>query len=323
MNEYLSKSIYITRLPLILGPIFIHAVMNEGCTMQMLFHNLGMTSVPVLYLVSGYLFWGGYKSNKESLVGKYKSRIKSLVIPYLLWNLLAYVFFCIMGGLKWSQLITSFWGNAGSNAPADYPLWFVRTLILIMPTIPFIYELNRRKYLCHLSVLLMICWFFHCPSIFGHGTLQGLVLFNFGAYLRIQGVFDKKKLIPSKLFAVVSMIAWITLNFLWTVATDEKYMVILENGATVAGAFSYYSLGIMLPKECSNNLAKVGKSSFFAYCFFAIALHLIKNSFVDLDFTNFIGFLILSISVLMVGVGLYYLLNRFTPRVCSILSGSR
>lgn len=323
MNEYLSKSIYVTRLPLILGPIFIHAVMNEGDSFQTLFHNLGMTSVPVLYLVSGFLFWGGYKSNKESLGSKYKSRFKSLIIPYLLWNLIAYLYFCSVGSLEWSQFFTSFWGNAGSNAPADYPLWFVRTLILILPTVPLIFELNRRKYICHLSILMMVCWFFQFPTMFGHGTMQGLVLFNFGSYLRLQGVFEKKELIPSKAFALISLLIWLLLNWLWLSVTNDKMQIIIENGANIAGACFYYGLFRLLSEKCSSALSQIGKSSFFTYCFFAIALHFTEKMFVGIGCTNYWGFLLLSITVLFIGVGLYNLLNRVAPKVCSVLSGLR
>lgn len=58
MNTYVTKSIYLTRLPLILGPIYIHAVMDEQSQLQQLVHHMGMASVPLLYLISGYLLGG-------------------------------------------------------------------------------------------------------------------------------------------------------------------------------------------------------------------------------------------------------------------------
>ena len=322
MNAYLSKVIYLTRLPLIIGPIFIHAVMNEESMLQMLFHHLGMSSVPILYVISGYLFFGGYSSNRDSLIYKYKSRIKSLLIPYVLWNFIAYLTFSIDGTLSWSQFFTSFWGNAGSNAPADYPLWFIRTLILIMPLIPIIFLFNNKKYICHLSLILAVCWFFQYPVLFSHGTLQGLVLFNLGSYLRLQRIF-KKEFIPSKKVALLSMTIWVSMNYLRLMVTDVQFLILLENSSTVFGALFYYGIAQLLPKKQCDLLINNGKASFLTYCQFALSLHFLKMFFVNIGFTNFLGFLVLSFFVLFIGIGVYYLLDRFLPKFCIVLSGSR
>ena len=45
--------------------------------------NLGVAG---FYLCSGYLFYRGFTMGKLS--GKWKSRVKTLVLPYIVWNLL-------------------------------------------------------------------------------------------------------------------------------------------------------------------------------------------------------------------------------------------
>ena len=99
-----SASIDLLRFPLAIMVIFIHMnpdVINlvdadfslisghgiYNVTGILLSHVLTHIAVPTFYLISGYLFfinfqkwsWEGYKK-------KLNSRIKTLLVPYLLWN---------------------------------------------------------------------------------------------------------------------------------------------------------------------------------------------------------------------------------------------
>ena len=48
------------------------------------------SAVPVFFIISGYLFFQNITEfKKEAYSSKVKSRIRTLFIPYLLWNLIA------------------------------------------------------------------------------------------------------------------------------------------------------------------------------------------------------------------------------------------
>lgn len=50
--------------------------------------GLGQISVPGFFMVSSYLFYRRFDWSR--LVPKWKSRIRSILVPYLIWNFLYY-----------------------------------------------------------------------------------------------------------------------------------------------------------------------------------------------------------------------------------------
>ena len=56
---------------------------------RILGERLGQIAVPGFFMVSSYLFFRGFCW--EKLIPKWRSRIRSLVLPYLLWNFLYYI----------------------------------------------------------------------------------------------------------------------------------------------------------------------------------------------------------------------------------------
>ena len=55
-------------------------------------------NIPCFMMISGYLFFRDF--TWEKLSGKWKRRIKTLLIPYLLWNLLYYAGYYISAGYE-------------------------------------------------------------------------------------------------------------------------------------------------------------------------------------------------------------------------------
>ena len=56
---------------------------------RILGEKLGQIAVPGFFMVSSYLFFRGFCWKK--LLPKWRSRIRSLLLPYLLWNFLYYI----------------------------------------------------------------------------------------------------------------------------------------------------------------------------------------------------------------------------------------
>ena len=83
--------------------------------------------VPAFFVMSGYLFFANVeKFTKEVYWQKIKRRIKTLLIPYVIWNLL-------MAVKQNSLEVNSFW------TPVNMPLWFLRDLIIVSLLTPIIY----------------------------------------------------------------------------------------------------------------------------------------------------------------------------------------
>lgn len=169
-EDILSKTIQFVRFPLIVGVVMIHSGL-ENCintadypifsTIQFLISRvIARVAVPLFFFISGFLFF--YKVDTFTLhtyFSKLKKRFRSLLIPYIFWNLI------ILLGL-WSlqtlfpslfnreQLIREygicdwlrcFWNGPVENVPINTALWFVRDLMVMCCLSPIIWILVKKR----------------------------------------------------------------------------------------------------------------------------------------------------------------------------------
>ena len=109
--------------------------------------------VPLFFVMSGYLFFRN--TPERPSVGWFRNKIQSrfftLLIPYLIANIIAWLcyFFAIREvpsmvsgflGDKWKNPLFVFW-----TGPINLSLWFIRELILLVLLSPLIYFLLRYR----------------------------------------------------------------------------------------------------------------------------------------------------------------------------------
>lgn len=148
-------------------------------------HIIPSIAVPTFFFISGFLFflnfqewsWNGYKK-------KIGSRIKTLLIPYILWNLIPFLLIVgkslicdISNGNpttetlaffsnniwrifyvfhEWEGSYTDWLGNQlSSSAPLNVPLWFIRDLFVISLLTPIIYIAIRRLKIWLIPILFL------------------------------------------------------------------------------------------------------------------------------------------------------------------------
>jgi surface polysaccharide O-acyltransferase-like enzyme len=188
-NELQSKTIDWLRFPLAVAVVFIHSGASSFAYMQRIdFSSLsGMEiyrligswgaivlpgiAVPCFFMFSGFLFFLKIKTwNKSVYTNKIKSRFKTLIIPYLLWNLIT-VFvnmvqsFIKMDGSIWiflndlydkglGRIFWDFGDLGGTNllgwvVPGDCPylvsMWFLKNLIIITLLSPLVYYFIKLR----------------------------------------------------------------------------------------------------------------------------------------------------------------------------------
>lgn len=122
------------------------------------------------YLGSGYLFYRNY--SWKQVFSKYRSRIRSLVIPYILWTLLYFFMHVVISRIP--VLATVFqespirvtWRTV-IDAVIHYRycafLWFLQFLILYVIASPAIYFLIQNKYSGAAAVAMV--FFTACTNI--------------------------------------------------------------------------------------------------------------------------------------------------------------
>lgn len=191
MDSELSIKIANLRLPLCLGVIAIHSyspsidvgeAMLDREIVNFFAHILPSICVPIFFVISGYLL--GYKyhiRNNCDYLKLLRKRCRSLLLPFVVWNLLA---FTVRLAIKKSPL-----GYLTSNVyhfdslsdflidvlwvPELVPLWFMRNLLLFVVAYPVI--LWAVKNLKVFTLLITYCLDTYCD-------MYGIFYFSGGVW---------------------------------------------------------------------------------------------------------------------------------------------
>lgn len=190
MTPYLSDKIRVMSFMCIMLVVWIHSYYTEGqgytsSMFLMNFWGCGVCTlaVPMFYSISGYLFFlGTIEKGITSIFIKQKKRVRTLLVPYLLTNMLSLLFYYSLRQL--TQLKPEIGILMNNNlldraepscfgvikyclwdGPIAFQMWFVRDLIVLVVFAPIIYYtlqvLARSKWLGVLGIIacaLVIDW---------------------------------------------------------------------------------------------------------------------------------------------------------------------
>lgn len=156
--------------------------------------DLAGAAVGGFYIGSGYLFFRNYSWKR--VFSKYKSRIRSLVVPYILWTLLYFFIHAavsripVLAAVFQESLIQISWRTM-LDAVIHYRycafLWFLQFLILYAAFSPAIYVLIGNRWSGAAAILLV--FFTACTNIIKNeqaaAVINWLVLYMLGGYIAI------------------------------------------------------------------------------------------------------------------------------------------
>lgn len=229
-----SLTIDFLRFPLIMMVVFIHMspktinlidakyslLSGHGIynIIKILFsHTITSIAVPTFFLISGFLFFSNFQDwSWKGYQKKIGSRIKTLLIPYILWNLIPFLLIvgkCLIGDIsngnpttgtldffynnigrifyvfhEWESSSTDWLGNhLYSTAPLNVPLWFVRDLFVISLLTPIIYLAVTK-----INIWLILALFFayiskiwtQIPGL----DIESIFYFTVGAFFAINKI---------------------------------------------------------------------------------------------------------------------------------------
>lgn len=377
-NDLRSKSLDLLRFPLALVVLTIHVFTTDGLTIHgqtVTFENMPLMlevnyfidgflrgqSVPVYFFISGFVFFLGVELTKEKYLQKLKNRVRTLFIPYVLWNLLAFVllliyflpvFSSLFPGLHNSTLNLTlssfgdlFWNNKGDMIvhsvmsettldgtgiyPIDVPLWFVRDLMIVVLCTPLLYAIIRKTgfyFICLLGLL----WFFLSYMELGHVNqlLVAFFFFSWGAYMSI----NKKDMIAEfKRFFIPSMILYPVLSLLYVFAVHycADACVTIKRLNVLVGLFFAYNISAWLLTRgtCKVSSFLAGASFFIYVSHCLICGNVLKGLFVILSPRTQVGMLVIYILTIVLTVafllGVFYMLRRYFPAFLKIIAGRR
>ncbi len=186
-------------------------------------------AVPMFFFVSGFLFFRTFTMNK--LYNKYKSRIQSLLIPYLCWCTLYYLYFVVISNItllkklvKENDVVTfsiQSWINSLWR-DSYYTLWFIKNLMIFVLITPIVYLLLKNwKGIPSGTAIMLFCIL---NSTFNWISVpDGLEMYALGSWIAInykEKIFynNNKIIFLSWIFILIMMFTSFRWLNVWTQA---------------------------------------------------------------------------------------------------------
>lgn len=166
ISQTYSNKIKVLSVIAIIMVLFIHVQMKEGASMPVVeyvqrvfgFCGLSFIANPFFFVVSGFFFFRGV-SLVSDCYPKIMKRVRTLFVPYVLWNVLFVSFFVVcyyvpaLSRYVGTQMVENIFGSGVVNAlfeifvrPANFPLWFLRDLMIYVALSPlFFWTLTKYK----------------------------------------------------------------------------------------------------------------------------------------------------------------------------------
>lgn len=304
----------------------------------LLSRNFAPLANGVFFFISGYLYFANVKElDWSSYKRKTVSRIKTLLVPYLFWNILCIGLYWIFGLIEGSSVsidLSCIWvmnvAEGGFYTPIDGPLWFIRDLFvqsLLLPlVIAFIVKKRHLLYL-FLAVVLSLYCFDKCTVCF-HPLAY--TFFSFGCIWGAQKIsFVNIMKGYSWVIVPISIIVYVARVYFSINNTFIAQNTIMKLwpfcGICIITLCSYYFV-----RKGRHILSTLNESSFFLYAihvpFIIQPLYWYCYKFLKLEESiwgvNWVYIMTFFISV-FVSVLLSRTLRRLVPRYIPLLTGGR
>ena len=307
---------------------------------RLLGNGLGQLAVPGFFCMSGYLFFSnmgtecGQAELMQSFKAKLTSRIYSLLLPYILWNVIYYLIYLALGRAELSVV-------AFISAVMDYSFnpvfWYLHELILITLITPLIYVLTRNKYMAAAVLLsLFAAAVFYERLSFHYANEDALFYYTFGGAcaLHLSKYAHRAEYIGR---------AGAACFLIFVICTEAKaslysygYMaaVILGRLSGLLGVFACCCAAVRRDKD-KTGLPIYMRYNFFIYAVHYLELRLIQWAFgllsvavsgralFDNDILSAAVYVAMPLMCIAISVAAGSLMQRHAPRLYGVLTGGR
>lgn len=159
-------------------------------------------AIPGFAIISGYLFFATADFSKATYKKKIQNRVFSLLIPYVVWNLIVFlgdVALAVCGKInlintmKWNffNVLDVFWGikvGGAGSCPYNGPLWYIRDLFILCLLTPVIYPLLKSRFFKYIfAVVFFVALFVDIPYVYYHERIF-TVYFCLGAFFAVNQI---------------------------------------------------------------------------------------------------------------------------------------
>ncbi|MFD2963936.1 MULTISPECIES: acyltransferase family protein [Olivibacter] len=352
MNKFLSEKLVVISFISILLVVFLHAY-GPDVTLKSNSGSLGFfyllqlflsqviarIAVPSFFFVSGYLFFINYYPNKRSYIDKLRKRVKSIVLPYLLWSVFSFAIFYVLQSLPpfsrffSKDLLTSYSLEQIVGRiilrPIAYQLWFLKDLFLLCIISPALYFLTKKSYGIWI-VILAFFWSLNY-SFFYIVRIESLLFFSSGSLFAIYFKHVLVKTNDNSLFTKSILLIWIILSGLNSyfigAGTSNEGITLLYKLGIIVGMLSLWNLYDLLYAKNLIKQFSFFSNSFFIYVFHEPVLTMIKKGLMSVfgvtSISKFCVYLIAPVSTIVIGVFLAFFIKKKYPKVYGFITGGR
>ncbi|MCF0210069.1 MAG: acyltransferase [Bacteroidales bacterium] len=370
-DKLTSKTIKFLRFPLACMVVYIHYVpmlftsptnVGEWCfdiLASTLSHTLSSIAVPTFFLISGFLYFRKISEwNKTVYFTKTRSRFKTLIMPYIYWNIIYIVVYVLLEftyhsptlneflqtHLSWHALWDSSHWEGGlwcfgifdspcNTGPVLLQFWFFRNLIVIVLLSPIIYFLIRRLGKWLLAILIF-CYLSNIWIQYSPLSITGFLFFCIGAYLSINQLDLVRTFMHfEKIVYTITSITFIVVLFS-DIYNQPQLIAIVKPWFNLAGVISAICVAsrIVAKWKCETMIS-LASTTFFIYATQNILIYDYSRTGINkvlgwvlcTDSVTFqtLHLVLTPIVTIVVCILLFYTLKRFTPRILGVLTGNR
>ena len=355
-----SKVISFLRFPLIVGVVLIHTqigtingmvanlkapLMFGGVfplyesTLYLFAQVLTRIAVPLFFLFSGFLFF--HKTNGFTIkiyAYKLKKRVRTLLIPYLFWNILFVVCIISVGklfpdstesiigeGYTIKDWLLTLWDCNNTGCPISYQFWFIRDLMMVVLFTPLIHWLTK-KFGCLLPLLFGIFWLMGWWFKTAGFSINAFFFFTLGAYFSITRRNFVELVKPHVVFLGILYLILVIIVFC---AKSYDWVIYVKRVSILLGiVFAIAVSAVYIAKGKWKVNTFLAESSFFIYAYHIIALPTILRVLLFIipcttDFRATILYFLWAATAIFIGLILYYFLKKWLPKTTAFITGGR
>jgi peptidoglycan/LPS O-acetylase OafA/YrhL len=358
ISPHLSRKLRVVTLVAVVAVLFVHAY-NMSSRFGSGENTADMTHAPgfvgfveylvsqtlcrwpaaTLFAISGFLFFHSLVPRWPDVATKFRRRLRTLVVPFLLWSTIGLALYLALQALPGSDryLRQDFLGNLSVAKllgkllwrPVAYPLWFLQTLIVCVALTPLLYWPARRlRWLA--AVPFGVLWFIGAPAS-NWNDWKGLTFFVVGAVLALElrrgvalqpPVWLGRALLPLWVAGCVAFSVLLRENPAFWAHALHKGLMIMAVAAVWFGYETYLE-----PFKDRRLMTFLIPCSFFIFAAQEPMLTILKRIGLHAlgadGAAKLVVFFAAPLIALAVAVGAAVLLRRFAPRPYAWLTGGR
>lgn len=358
MNVFLSDKLRIISFISIVLVVLLHSYnlnvpLLDINSYQANFYNLfiqnffvegvARVAVPILFLISGYLFFLKIRAVDFSFVVQNKNRLKTILIPYLFWSIWGLFLHFVLQHISFSrqffvndlvtdysllQLIDTLFLH-----PLPYQLWFLRDLMVLSLISPILFYAIKRLKIIFLFLLLLI-WLNLFSFRFVVFAKDSILFFSIGAYFAIFNIDVVLKMM-SRFLSLKFFLLWLVVLLLrsYFISVCDVFSLVnqfLQKINIIIGVIAMWGMYDLLSLEFNPLQAifcKLSGYSFFIYAFHEPLLKIIKKGLIyingNIDAFSLLNFFLAPLLVIVISIFGAHFLKRIMPKFYLIITGGR